>query len=204
MQQRHKVFLGSSGETVLPHLKLKQYDIDSHQFLVQFTDTALTFSETDNIKAVAYNRNKTLDIIVCSKSTDGQNATFTLTEASLYYSGTLLIELNVFNNTGKVKWTSPAFAIDVIPSAKGNVQNIDIESSLSSELLNIARTVNNKVDKYQGSSNSGKYLAVNDRGYVTLVDPPQAVEPYQVLTATHNLVETDTNYEILSKSEVEI
>lgn len=202
MKQFHKISLGSNAETVISHIKIKQYDVNSHSFLIYFTDTDMSFIESDTIKATVYNKNKTLDIIVCSKNVNGQNLTFTLTEASLYYSGTLLIEFNVFNSTGTIKWTSPAFAIDVIPSAKGNVQNIDIESSLSSELLNIARKVDNKVDKYQGIKNAGKILIIGEDGYVTLGDAMD--KNYQILQTNYNTVETSTEYEIVEKSEVEI
>lgn len=203
MKQIHKISLSSNAETVISHIKIKQYDVNSHNFFVQLTDSNTTFIESDTIKAVAYNKNKTLDIIVCSKSTSGQNMTFTLTEACLYYSGTLLIELSVFDNTGKIKWTSPAFVIDVIPSARGNVQNIDIESSLSSELLNIARQVKNKVDIYQGKANASKYLAVGSDGNVTLVDP---YENGNIKTANiiYDVVETSNEYETVEKTEVDI
>ena len=142
MEYITKVSLSSSGRTNYLHYTAKQYDENSRVFICTVTDNTSLLTAGDTAKAVIYDKRQTIDVIDCSIDTLAQTITFTLSRNSLAKSGTIYIDISVFENNS-MKLTCGSIIVDVVKSADVNIsQNIDSGNSLYDKL----REIDDKID----------------------------------------------------------
>ena len=168
------LMLSVSGKNNYIRYIAKQYDKKSRVFICTLSDNSSRLTVSNTAKAIAYNKNKeTIDIIDCTISVSAQTITFTLSDYCLARSGTLYVDVSIFESD-TIKLTCGTIVIDVIASADVDTHAIPAKSYY--KMLVESAELAERFEDIEVVENAGKILVLDSNGKITtqIIGEPSA------------------------------